>query len=87
MDVVKYISETNMVLVPVLYVIGMFFKSTPFIEDWLIPWLIVAISIIFSIAVGVNVGTSIVDGIIQGILLAGVTVLSNQLIKQSWKKE
>lgn len=86
MDLTKYITENNVILIPVLYVVGIFFKSTPLIKDWLIPWLIVILSIIFSVALGLRANASIIDGIIQGILIAGVTVLGNQLIKQSMKK-
>lgn len=77
-DFWAYITERAYVLVPVLYVIGYIIKKIPGIPDWLIPiaLLIIAIPLAMALA-GWNV-----DGAIQGILVAGVTVLANQMYKQ-----
>lgn len=79
MDILKYINENYLILIAVLYVLGVFFKNTSKIPDWIIPWLLLFVSIVFSIWIGgftANV-------IIQGILVAGAAVLTNQLYKQT----
>ena len=83
MDFMNYIIENALVLIPVIYIIGMFLKELQGVSDKYIPFVLMFVSIAFSIAMlGLNV-----DSIIQGILIAGATVLSNQLIKQSKKSE
>ena len=83
MEFLNYIVDNALILIPVLYVIGMFLKALEFIKDKYIPCILLAIGIAFSIAlIGLNV-----NAVIQGILVTGVTVLGNQLIKQSKKDE
>ena len=82
MDFMEYITENALILIPVLYVIGMFLKALEFIKDKYIPCILLVIGVAFSIAlIGLNV-----NAVIQGILVSGPTVLGNQLIKQ-YKKE
>ena len=83
MDFMNYIIENALILIPVLYILGSFLKNLENIKDKYIPLILLAIGIGFSIAI---IGFS-VDAIIQGILVTGVTVLGNQLIKQSKKDE
>jgi len=83
MDVLEFISENVYVLVPVIYVIGIFLKQTPKIFDWCIPWILLAVGII--LAVGI-MGLSF-EAVIQGILATGGAVLTNQLIKQTEKRD
>ena len=81
MDFMNYIAENALVLIPVIYIIGMFLKGLKGVSDKYIPFVLMFVSITLSIAMlGLNV-----DSIIQVILIAGATVLSNQLIKQSKK--
>ena len=87
MDFQKYIIENMLILIPVLYIIGMILKSTPKVVDWSIPWILLVIGIGAALAVGVTSGTPIPDAIIQGILVTGVTVFTNQLIKQTINKD
>ena len=83
MDFMNYIAENALILIPVIYIIGMFLKGLKGVSDKYIPFVLMFVSIAFSIAMlGLNV-----DSIIQGILVTGVTVLGNQLIKQSKKDE
>jgi hypothetical protein len=82
MDIMKYITENALILVPVLYVIGMFLKNSE-VKDKLIPWILLVIGLGGSIALN---GAS-VDSIIQGILVTGATVLGNQLYKQIQKEQ
>ena len=81
MEFLNYISDNALVLIPVIYIVGMFLKGLEGVSDKYIPFVLMFVSIAFSVAMlGLNV-----DSIIQGILIAGATVLSNQLIKQSKK--
>lgn len=83
MDIGKFIMEQALVLVPVLYVIGMFLKNTPVVKDWLIPYIILGCGILGAVSI---MGLS-AAAVIQGILVAGTTVFTNQLIKQTTNKE
>jgi len=80
-DFLEYIVKEAYVLIPVLYIIGYLLKRTPRVPDWSIPWALVVLGIIGGLALtGFSVG-----GVIQGILVAGVTVMTNQLYKQTAK--
>ncbi|MEG0773513.1 phage holin family protein [Clostridium sp.] len=83
MDIGKFIMEQALILVPVLYVIGMFLKNTPVVKDWTIPYIILGCGILGAVAI---MGLS-AAAVIQGILVAGTTVFTNQLIKQTTSKE
>ncbi len=87
MDFQKYLIEQMLILIPVLYIIGMLLKSTPKVIDWVIPWVLLVIGVIAAIAIGAGAGIAIPDAIIQGILVTGVTVFTNQLIKQTVNKD
>ena len=83
MDFMNYIIENALILIPVLYILASFLKGLENIKDKYIPLILLTIGIGFSVAI---IGFS-VDAIIQGILVTGVTVYSNQLIKQLNKNE
>jgi hypothetical protein len=83
MDFGNFIMEQALVLVPVLYVIGMFLKNTPVVKDWTIPYVILGLGVLGAVAI---MGLS-ATAVIQGVLVAGVTVFTNQLIKQTINKE
>ena len=50
MEFMEYITENALILIPVLYVIGMFLKALEFIKDKYIRCILLAIGIAFSIA-------------------------------------
>lgn len=80
-NLMDYVVEQALILVPVLYVIGAMLKQSK-LKDWIIPWILLLISIIGAILIiGFNV-----NAVIQGILIAGVTVFGNQLVKQTTVK-
>ena len=83
MDIIKYISDEALILIPALYVIGMLLKGTPKVQDWLIPYILLVLGILGAIGI---LGIS-VKAVIQGILVTGATVLTNQLIKQVKSKK
>ncbi|MCG8541254.1 MAG: phage holin family protein [Clostridia bacterium] len=82
MDIMKYIVEKAIVLIPALWILGSFLKNTPNIPDWTIPWALLVIGIIGS---GFILGWT-PDGIVQGILVTGAAILGNQLMKQTINK-
>ena len=82
MDLIQYVTENALVLIPVLYVIGSILKGIEKIKDKYIPIILLPIGIALAIAIG---GAS-VDAVIQGILVTGATVYGNQLIKQMSKQ-
>ena len=83
MDFIKYITENALVLIPVLFIIGQVIKGIEKVADKYIPIILLPVGILGSIALS---GVS-ADSVIQGILVVGVTVYSNQLVKQVTKAE
>lgn len=83
MDFTKYLVENAYVLIPVLYILGNVLKDLKFIADKYIPLLLLVLGILLSCAwLGFDMAA-----VIQGILLTGVTVYSNQVVKQILKNE
>lgn len=81
-NLMDYIMEQALILVPALYILGMMLKSTEKIKDWTIPWILLVVGILGSIAlIGLNV-----NAVIQGILTAGAAVFGDQLLKQTTEK-
>lgn len=77
MDILKYVTEQALILIPALYVIGMILKNSS-VNDKYIPIILLVLGIAGSIALmGITV-----QAVIQGILVCGATVFTNQLIKQ-----
>lgn len=79
MNVMDYIVSEAYILIPVLYVIGMFLKKIPSIADWLIPWILLVLGMLG----GFFLADMNLQGILQGVLVAGVTVFANQLYVQT----
>jgi hypothetical protein len=83
-EILKYITvEKAYILIPALWIIGYIIKKIPKCPDWIIPFILLALGIIGAIGL---IGLT-VDAVIQGVLVAGVTVLTHQLIKQAKKKD
>ena len=83
MDFAQYIAQNALVLIPVLYVLGMLIKNTEKIDDKYIPIILLIAGIAGAIGImGVNT-----DAVVQGVLVTGTTVYTNQLIKQTTKKQ
>ncbi|HBL06298.1 MAG TPA: holin [Clostridium sp.] len=78
MEFINYITENALILIPVLYIIGMILKGIERIKDKYIPLILLPIGIGLAMALmGINI-----NAIIQGILVVGVSVYTNQLVKQ-----
>lgn len=83
MDFAQYISQNALILIPILYVLGMLIKKTEKIDNKYIPIILLVAGIVGTIGI---MGIS-VNSVVQGILVTGATVYTDQLIKQSTKKE
>lgn len=83
MDILgDFVVEKELILVPTLYILGVFLKRTPRIKDWQIPWIVVVSGIAGSVGLlGITA-----EAVIQGVLVSGVAVLGNQLFKQTVNK-
>ena len=78
-EIIKYITEEALVLMPVLFVLGLLLKNTPKVADWMIPWTLLALGVVG----GILITGDTLQGIVQGVLVAGGTVLTHQLVKQT----
>ena len=91
MNIQDYIKPELLILVPVLYVLGLFIKRTERFDDRMIPAVLGICGIILSMiwCIGTE-GWSVLGiftAITQGILVAGAAVYVNQLYKQARKDE
>jgi hypothetical protein len=82
-NLMEYVTENSLIIIPTLYIIGYIIKNMEVVKDKYIPIILLPIGILGSIALN---GVS-VPNVIQGILVTGVTVYTNQLIKQTTKEE
>lgn len=83
MEILSYIMENALVLIPVLVIIGQIVKNIQAIPDKWIPLILLPLGIAGALALG---GLS-VDSVVQGILVTGAAVYGNQIVKQLGKKE
>lgn len=83
MDILNYIVENALILIPVLLIIGKIIKGIERIPDKYIPLILLPLGILGAIALG---GLN-VDSVIQGVLVTGVAVYGNQVYKQLKKEE
>ena len=82
MDIISYIIEEGLIMIPVLYIIGEIIKFTGVLNNKWIPLTLLVFSLLFT---PLLLGGFTPDNIVQAVLVTGVTVLSDQLIKQSGK--
>ena len=83
MEVLNYITENALILIPVLIIIGQIVKGIEKIPDKWIPLILLPLGIVGAMALG---GWT-VDSAIQGILVTGTAVYGNQIVKQLKEKE
>lgn len=82
MDVIQFVVEEALIIVPALWIIGVFLKKSVLKDKWIV-WILLVTGIGFSFGL---LGLS-VESLIQGILVSGAAVLGHQLIKQTLKEE
>lgn len=78
-EIIQFITEEIIVLMPLLLIIGVLLKNTPRVPDWTIPWALLAIGITLAVLL---IGDPL-QGVIQGVLVTGAAVLTHQLVKQT----
>lgn len=83
MDVVSYIVENKLILIPVLYIMNYIIKKKGIIPEKFLPLVLLGVGIIISVLMG---GDTIINNIVQGILVTGATVLTDQIIVQTKNK-
>ena len=83
MDIMDFLVEQAIVLIPVLNILGVFLKKTKRVPDKYIPLILLTIGIGIAILL---MGLS-VHSVTQGILATGAAVLGNQVYKQLKKEE
>ncbi|SMB95290.1 Phage holin family Hol44, holin superfamily V [Desulfonispora thiosulfatigenes DSM 11270] len=79
----NYIIKEAYILIPALWIVGTFLKRTPKVQDWTIVWVVIILGI--TGAVGM-LGFS-VNSVAQGIIIAGISVLGHQVVKQTNNRE
>ena len=77
-QLMQYINENNLILIPILYILGMYIKMTK-LSNRLIPWVLLVIAVALTM---LSNGVS-VNSLLQGILLSAVPTYANQLVKQT----
>lgn len=75
----SFINPESMILIPVLYLIGLFLDQTPKVPAWSTPWIKVFVGVVFCLAYY----GMIIEAVVQGILVAGAAVLMRDLIHKS----
>ena len=83
MDIIGYLVDNALILIPALIVVGAIIKQVEAIPNKWIPLILLPLGIAGALALG---GLS-TDSVIQGILVTGASVYGNQLVKQLGKKE
>ena len=82
MDIINFIIEEGLIMIPALYIIGEIIKFTGVLNNKWIPLTLLVFSLLFT---PLLLGGFTPDNIVQAVLVTGVTVLGDQLIKQSRK--
>lgn len=82
MDILNYVVEEGLIMIPVLYIIGEIVTGTEFLANKWIPLVLLVISVGFT---PLLLGTYDAANIVQAVLVAGATVYSHELLKQTNK--
>lgn len=82
-NLIEYIVDQALIVIPVLLILGKMFKETPKFKDWLIPYVLLLLGVAFAtFLMGFNV-----DAVIQGVLVSGAAVFGHQLFVQATHRE
>ena len=84
MNILDYIVQEGLVMIPVLFIIGEIVKGTELLSNKWIPLVVLVVSVAFTPLV---LGAYTADNVVQAVLVAGVTVFGNELIKQSSRED
>ncbi len=83
MNILNYVLEPGLVLIPVLCIIGMMLKGAQWIPDKYIPLILLPAGIAGSLGLS---GFS-ANSVVQGVFVTGAAVYGNQIAKQLQKQE
>ena len=78
MEILNYITENALILIPALLIIGQIIKNIQLIDNKWIPLILLPLGVAGAMALG---GWTI-DAAIQGVLVTGAALYSNQIVKQ-----
>ena len=78
MEILKYITENALILIPALFILGEIVKGIKVIDNKWIPLILLPVGVVGAMALG---GWT-VDSALQGVLVTGVTVYGDQIVKQ-----
>ena len=84
MEILNFILDEGLVMIPVLYIVGEIIKHTDVIEDRWIPITLLLFSVTMTPTL---LGAYTVENTVQAILVTGATVFVDQLDKQARKDE
>lgn len=82
MDLLEYIIDRALILIPVLNILGMMIKNIEKIPDKFIPLIL----LIFGVSGALALSGLSVDSVIQGVLVTGAAVYGNQIVRQLKEK-
>jgi hypothetical protein len=82
LDILKYIVNEGLIMIPVLFVLAEIIKQAELVVNKWLPLILLGISLIMTPLV---LGGYTADNLVQAILLAGAAVYSDQIIKQTNK--
>ena len=80
MDIMTFIVEEGLIMIPVLYILGEIIKKTDILENKWIPFVLLLISIALT---PLLLSGYTPDNVVQAILVTGASVLANELKKQA----
>ena len=83
MELVSYITENALILIPALVILGQIAKSVAVFPNRFIPLMLLP----FGVAGAGMIGGWTVDAIVQGVLVTGAAVYGDQLVKQLFEKQ
>lgn len=84
MDFFQYIVQEGLIMIGVLFILGEIIKGTESVHNKWIPVILLVISIIMT---PLLLGSYAPANIVQAILVAGATVFTDQVIKQTQKRK
>lgn len=79
MDLLHFLNENYLMLVPALWVLGFALKQTPSVPDWSIIWVISLVSLVLAwFTFGFHL-----EAFLNALTAAGVAVFGHQIVKQT----
>jgi hypothetical protein len=83
MDILDFVLENRIILIPALIILGWFAKNVRVIPDKFIPIILLGFGVALSFWMEMAFTA---HAVVQGIMVAGVAVLGNQIPKQLKKR-